>query len=83
LIGHPYDKYQLGEYIEIEKIVEVANTYHIPIEFNAKTLVHGNALREKLDYVLENADEVYMNSDAHTLYSLKEFRKSAFAYLKQ
>jgi hypothetical protein len=24
-----------------------------------------------------------MNSDAHTLYSLKEFRKSAFAYLKQ
>jgi hypothetical protein len=37
---------------------------------------------EKLDYVLENVDEIYVNSDAHTLREMRELRKSAFAYLK-
>jgi histidinol phosphatase-like PHP family hydrolase len=34
LIGHPYDRRQLGEYIDIKEVVELANMYHIPIEFN-------------------------------------------------
>jgi histidinol phosphatase-like PHP family hydrolase len=82
-ICHPYDKRQLGEYIDIERVVEIANTYHIPVEFNAQTLYYEKAITEKLDYMLENADEVYVNSDAHTLREMKELRKSAFEYLKQ
>jgi hypothetical protein len=62
--------------------VEVANQYHIPLELNAKTLHSGNAIIEKLDYVLANANEIYVNSDAHTLRGMKELRKSAFEYLK-
>lgn len=34
LIGHPYDVGQLGEYLNIKEIVELANTYRIPLEFN-------------------------------------------------
>jgi hypothetical protein len=64
-------------------VVEIANNYHIPLELNAKTLHRGNAIIEKLDYMLENADEIYVNSDAHTLRGMKELRKSAFEYLKQ
>lgn len=82
-ICHPYDRNQCGEYFDIKQIVDIANHYHIPIEFNAKTLYAGNVIEEKLDYVLENADEVYVNSDAHTLRDLKELRKFAFAYLKE
>ena len=37
-ICHPCDRYQFGEYIDIKKIVETANKYHIPIELNGKTM---------------------------------------------
>lgn len=61
----------------------MANTYHIPIETNGKTIHCENAITEKLDYVLEYAESVYVNSDAHTLRDMRELRKSAFAYLKE
>jgi hypothetical protein len=33
--------------------------------------------------MLKNANEIYINSDAHTLYDLKESRKFAIKYLKE
>jgi hypothetical protein len=38
---------------------------------------------QKLDYLLKNANEIYINSDWHTLYEIKEHRKKAIAFLRE
>ncbi|MCT4616981.1 MAG: PHP domain-containing protein [Candidatus Gracilibacteria bacterium] len=83
LIGHPCYIGGKSQYYDIKQIVEVANNYNIPLEFNAKNIHRGKTDLEKLDYMLRNADEIYINSDAHTLYDLKESRKFAIKYLKE
>ncbi|MCT4617275.1 MAG: PHP domain-containing protein [Candidatus Gracilibacteria bacterium] len=83
-IGHPcFLLEKFGTTSDIKQIVEVANKYNIPLEFNAKNIVKGDTNLEKLDYMLKNANEIYINSDAHTLYDLKESRKFAIKYLKE
>lgn len=81
-IAHPCNNSDFGNYYDIEKLVEVANKYKIPLEFNAKNLLCGKTNIEKLHILLQKADVIYLNSDAHTLYHLYESRKYAIQFLK-
>jgi tyrosine-protein phosphatase YwqE len=64
-------------------LVEVANSYHIPLEFNYGTLTKGNAIQKNLVYMLENAKQIYVNSDAHSLSSIGKLRKECYDFLKE
>jgi hypothetical protein len=59
------------------------NKYKIPLEFNAKNLHRGKTNIEKLHYLLQNTDRLYLNSDAHSLWELKEVRPFAKSFLKE
>lgn len=83
LIGHPYDTNELWEYIEIESVVELANKYWIAMEFNYWTFRKNRAIKEKLDYMLKNAKNVYVNSDGHSLSSLQIKRQGCYDYLRE
>ena len=83
LIGHPYDVNQLWEDIEIAPIVELANKYWIALEFNYWTFCKNRAIKESLDYMLKNAKNIYVNSDAHCLSSITPRRQECYDYLKE
>ncbi len=83
LIGHPYDTNELWEYIEIEPVVELANKYWIAMEFNYWTFRKNRAIKGKLDYMLKNAKNVYVNSDGHSLSSLQIKRQGCYDYLRE
>lgn len=80
-IGHLCKK-KTVEFVNVEKIVEKANFYKIPLEFNAGYFHREGTDLEKLDLMLSLADQVYVNSDAHSLYELT-IRQGAFDYLKK
>jgi len=82
-ICHPCNNSDFWKYIDIQRLVKVANKYQIPLEFNAKNYVYGKTNMDKLDYLLKNTNEVYINSDAHNLFMLKNHRKSWLQYLKE
>lgn len=80
-IGHPCCIMWDMNY-DILEVVKTANHYNIPLEINAKNIQVWRTDFEKLDILIKNVNEVYVNSDAHTLYELKESRKVAFEWLK-
>lgn len=82
-IAHPCNIWDFWQFIDIEKLVDCANSNWIPLEFNAKNFVQWRTNMEKLKYLLENSNQIYVNSDGHTLYELKEMRKKAIAFLKE
>jgi len=82
LIWHPCSNTEYWEYVDIKKLVRVANEYNIPLEFNAQCLYQNRTNLEKLDYLLKNTNKIYINSDAHTLIQLRDFRKNAIKYLE-
>ncbi|MBN2052515.1 PHP domain-containing protein [Candidatus Woesearchaeota archaeon] len=93
IIGHLYISILDGVDLDIVRIVELANKYNIPLELNAKYLfISSNTKRREEDVkkktidaiklMLDHSDQIYVNSDAHTLYELKELRKLAFKFLK-
>jgi hypothetical protein len=52
------------------------------MEFNATDFIKGNADIEMAHIMLKKANHIYVNSDSHSLYELKEHRKIAFDFLK-
>jgi len=82
-IWHPCSKTDFWEYYDIEKLVAVANEYNVPLEYNAKNIFRDRTNLEKLDYLLKNTNQIYLNSDAHTLHELKDARPFAIKYLKK
>ena len=76
-------KKPLIDNLDIKKLVEVANNYDIWLEFDATNFVRNKTDLEKLDYLLQNANKIYINSDAHNLYELKNSRKKAIEFLKE
>ena len=80
-IWHPCSFADFWEYYDIKELVEVANEYSVWLEFNAKVLERGKSNLEKLDYMLNNTNKIYINSDAHTLYDFKNVRKKAIDFL--
>lgn len=82
LLGHPCSK-KFADYLDMKILVKAANNYNIPFEFNCANFVNGETDLKKLNIMLQEANRIYVNSDAHTLYELKELRKIGFAYLKE
>lgn len=82
-VAHPCNNADFAEYYDIAHLCEVANAYKIPLEFNAVNLLIGKMNIEKLHLMLELWDKFYLNSDAHTLYELKEARPFALKFLKE
>lgn len=81
-IAHPCNNSDFWEYYDIVRLVDVANEYGVPLEFNAKNLYKWNTNVIKLEYLLKNAKQIYLNSDAHNLWEMKELRKFAINYLE-
>jgi histidinol phosphatase-like PHP family hydrolase len=71
--------------IDILKVVEAANQHNIPLELNCRYLVSGRTSVDMsaLKLILSKADSIYVNSDAHTLWELKELRKLGFKFLEE
>lgn len=80
-IWHPVCDAQFWKYYNIEKLVEVANNYDIPLEINAKSIAKKKTNEEKLKIMLEKWNKFYFNSDAHNLADMQEYRKDAAKYL--
>jgi len=83
LIWHSCSSTEYWEYVDIKELVKVANEYDIPLEFNAQCLYQNRTNLEKLDYLLKNANKIYLNSDAHSLIQLRDLRKNAIKYLEE
>ena len=81
-IAHPCNNKDFWEYYNMKELVEIANEYNIPLEFNAKNFVKWKTNLKKLDYLLKNANRIYINSDAHNLYEFKIARQEAIKFLK-
>jgi histidinol phosphatase-like PHP family hydrolase len=62
------------------QVIQAANEYNIPLELNAKYFVKDP---RRWTVLLENADRIYVNSDAHILTDLRDLRPQAFELLKQ
>jgi len=82
LIGHPCATY-FSKYVDIEKVVKIANKYEIPLEVDGANILNHKTDLKLLRKMLKIADKVYVNSDAHTSYELKEARNAAFKFLKE
>lgn len=82
-IAHPCSIPNFWNEIDIERLISVANEYNIPLEFNATYFVAWKTHLEKLDYLLKNANEIYVNSDWHTFHEIKENRKKAIEFLRE
>ncbi|MCX6168153.1 MAG: hypothetical protein NTX65_02350 [Ignavibacteriales bacterium] len=81
-LAHPCSTY-FEEYIDIDAIIELCNKYEKPMEFNCANFVNKRTNIKNLHKMLRNCNQVYVNSDAHTLYELKELRKIGLQYLKE
>lgn len=80
-LGHLDIKY-FDQYLDLEQVVEAANSYNIPLEVNCANLVNEKTNLDNLRKMLSIADRGYINSDAHTLGELRDARKEGFKYLK-
>ena len=79
-IGKIFWSPEIPESFDVVKVIETANKYKIPIEVN------GSYLDEKcnceiLDKILEHAETIVINSDAHTLSQMKDNPEKARALL--
>jgi histidinol phosphatase-like PHP family hydrolase len=94
MIGHifllVFDGLKLGD---MAKVVEEANKYKIPLELNCRYLnviLNREQDKEKakrgleaVKLMLAKADQVYVNSDAHSLSEIRDMRKIGFEFLKK
>jgi putative hydrolase len=52
---------------DIERLTKAANDYGIPVEVNTSNLASGRTDMAKLDVMVTLADQIVVNSDAHSL----------------
>lgn len=77
-IGHPCDFFPQ---LEIGRLAEVANDYGIPLEVNTSNLAMKRTDMEKSDAMLSLADQIVVNSDAHSLADMTT-REKGLDYLR-
>ncbi len=80
-LGHPCSVYY-GDYIDIIAVTELCNKFEIPMEVNGANIATKRTNLDNLHKMLKNVDQIYVNSDSHTLHELKTVRGIAFQYLK-
>lgn len=79
-IAHPCSIY-FEEFIDISAITELCNHHNIPMELNCANLVNKRTNMKNLQRMLEKCNQIFINSDAHTLYEIKTLRAIGFKYL--
>lgn len=82
VLGHPCIKGPYQQHLDIEAVTDLANQNGVALELNCANLVNGKTDFEKVCKMLARADQVYVNSDAHTLYELKIARAVGFQFLR-
>jgi histidinol phosphatase-like PHP family hydrolase len=63
-----------------KKVILEANKHKIPLEIDGRYFLKAPEL---WDVLMKNADQIYINSDAHTLWEMQELRKKAIELLKK
>ena len=63
--------------------MKTANEFKIPLEFNCCSFIHGEVDLEKEKTMLDIADQIYINSDAHNLREVKYARQEGIKWLKE
>lgn len=81
-LGHPCSNYFKNK-INILPIIEQCNKYDLPMEFNCANLVNNRTNIKNLEVMLKTIKQIYVNSDAHTLNEIKEYRAIGFRYLSE
>jgi len=81
-IGHPNAHY-FSEYVDMDELIRAANDYGVPLEFNCSVFIRNQMDLRQLEIMLTKANQIYVNSDAHTLSQMKLFRPRGLLYLKQ
>ncbi|MBD3312857.1 PHP domain-containing protein [Candidatus Woesearchaeota archaeon] len=81
-IGHPCIKH-FSDAVDIKEVIKAANDYGVAMEINGANMMNNRTDMANLDILLERADRVYVNSDAHTLHELKHAREKAFEVLRE
>ncbi|MBT4935736.1 PHP domain-containing protein [Candidatus Woesearchaeota archaeon] len=82
VIGHPCHSMFAGK-VDMDTIIEVANRYEIPLEINAGQMLNKKTDFDNLRILVREAEKVYINSDAHTLYELQEAREISKPFLRK
>jgi histidinol phosphatase-like PHP family hydrolase len=86
-ITHPYDKTQnpldpTKIPVDLVRLVKCANHYRIPVEVNCKSISRETADMDGVMYVLNNADRIMVNTDAHSVDELERYRNEGIEFLK-
>ncbi len=82
-IGHPCSIPSFWNIVDIEALIELANKYKIPLEINWSYLYKWKTNLEKLHILIQKTDRIYINSDAHSLLGMKEYRKCVIKFLEE
>lgn len=77
-ISHPCAYFA---HTDIERLTKAANDYGIPVEVNTSNLASGRTDMAKLDVMVTLADQIVVNSDAHSLADMTT-RAKGFDYLR-
>lgn len=82
-ICHPCSNTNYWQEVDINNLIDLANKYYIPLEINWNYLYHWKTNIDKLHILIKNANRIYINSDAHSLYGLREYRKNVIKFLEE
>ena len=77
---------QFSDFLKPDDIVEIAdaaNEMGIAVELNGANLMNNKTNLENLEAMLSFCKDIYVNSDAHTLYEFYNAREIGFNYLKE
>ncbi|MEE9571854.1 MAG: PHP domain-containing protein [Candidatus Neomarinimicrobiota bacterium] len=84
VLGHLCSK-QITQYLSANdfiEIIEAANACDIALELNCANLVYGKIDLDKLRIMLDHAQNMYVNSDSHTMNEFINLRKNGFQFLE-
>lgn len=76
IIGHVCEDLSAED---AKKVILEANRFGLPLELNAKYFLRDT---EKWRALLDNAQEIYVNSDGHVLKDILDLRKKTFQVLQ-
>ncbi|NOZ20126.1 MAG: PHP domain-containing protein [Planctomycetes bacterium] len=82
MLGHPCSVY-FEDHLDIDPIIELANEKGIPMEFNCANYVTSRTHMANLEKMLTTCNEIYINSDGHTLHEIETLRKRGIGFLKE
>ena len=83
IIGHPYCSRDFATDTNMRELAKAANDHGIAGEINGKCLRGDITDYDLLNEMLEHFDRIVINSDAHSLNSLRYGRKQGTAYFNR